>query len=110
MIDEALWSAIGEPVRRQVVDRLLESGAGTASSLSDDLPVTRQAVSKHLAVLERAGLVSSRTAGRERIYRPDEAQLARAAEQLVAVGSTWDRRLARIARIAEDLERTRRDE
>lgn len=108
MIDDELWSAIGEPIRRQVVDRLLEDGTGTASSLSDGLPVTRQAVSKHLVVLERAGLVCSTAVGRERIYEPDEAQLARAAAQLAAVGSTWGGRLRRIARIAEDIERARR--
>lgn len=105
MINDELWSAIGEPIRRQVIDRLLENGTGTASSLSDGLPVTRQAVSKHLVVLERAGLVSSTTVGRERIYQPDEAQLARAAAQLAAVGSSWGGRLRRIARIAEDVER-----
>jgi len=108
VIDDELWSAIGEPTRRQVIDRLLENGTGTASSLSDGLPVTRQAVSKHLVVLERAGLVYSTSVGRERIFQPDEAQLARAAAQLAAVGSSWDGRLRRIARIAEDIERARK--
>ena len=110
MINDELWSAVGEPIRRQVIDRLLETGTGTASSLSGDLPVTRQAVSKHLLVLERAGLVNSTTVGRERIYQPDDAQLAQAATQLAAVGSSWEGRLRRIARIAEDLERTRQHE
>lgn len=108
MIDDDLWSAIGEPVRRQVIDQLLGNGTGTASSLSEGLPVSRQAVSKHLVVLERAGLVSSTTLGRERIYQPDEAQLARAAAQLAAVGSSWSGRLRRIARIAEDIERAKK--
>ena len=108
MINDELWSAIGEPIRRQVIDQLLENGAGTATSLSDGGPVTRQAVSKHLVVLERAGLVRSNTVGRERIYQPDEVQLARAAAQLAAVGSSWSGRLRRIARIAEDVERARK--
>lgn len=107
MINDELWSAIGEPIRRQVIDRLLENGTGTASSLSDALPVTRQAVSKHLVVLERSGLVTSTAVGRERIYEPDEAQLARAAAQLAAVGSSWGGRLRRIANIAEGLERAK---
>ncbi len=107
MSNDALWSAIGDPTRRQLLDLLLENGAGTASSLSDELPVTRQAVSKHLAVLERIELVQSTTIGRERIYQPDHAQLARAAKQLSTVGSRWDGRLRRIAQIAEDVDRTK---
>lgn len=104
-VDDELWSAVGDPTRRRVLDLLLTDGSGTATSLSMQLPVTRQAVAKHLAVLDRAGLVHGSAAGRERQYRIDEAQLARAAEQLASVGSSWDGRLRRIARIAEDLER-----
>ena len=109
-VDDELWSAIGDPTRRRLLDLLLVDSTGTATSLSDQLPVTRQAVAKHLAVLDRAGLVHGTTAGRERRYRVDDAQLARAAEQLAEVGSSWDGRLRRIARIAEDIERQKRDE
>ena len=108
MTNDDLWSAIGDPTRRQLLDLLLENGTGTASTLSDGLPVTRQAVSKHLVVLERVDLVHSTTIGRERIYQPDHAQLARAAEQFATVGSRWDGRLRRIARIADDLDTTKR--
>jgi DNA-binding transcriptional ArsR family regulator len=104
-VDDRLWSAVGDPTRRRLLDLLLVDGTGTATSLSDRLPVTRQAVAKHLTVLDRAGLVHSNTAGRERHYRVDDAQLARAAAQLADVGSSWDGRLRRIARIAEELER-----
>lgn len=104
-VDDDLWSAIGDPTRRRVLDLLLAQGQGTATSLSDELPVTRQAVAKHLAVLDRAGLVHGRAVGRERHFRVDDAQLARAAAQLAAVGSEWDGRLRRIARIAERIER-----
>jgi DNA-binding transcriptional ArsR family regulator len=104
-VDDELWSAVGDPTRRRMVDLLLVDGTGTATSLSDRLPVTRQAVAKHLAVLDRAGIVHGNAAGRERRYRVDDAQLARAAEQLATVGSSWDGRLRRIARIAERLER-----
>jgi DNA-binding transcriptional ArsR family regulator len=103
--DDDLWSAVGDPTRRRMLDMLLELGTGTATTLSDELPVTRQAVSKHLAVLERAELVRSTTAGRERLFQVDDAQLARAASQLAEVGSAWDRRLHRIAAIAEKIER-----
>lgn len=84
-----------------MLDLLLAQGSGTATSLSAQLPVTRQAVAKHLAVLDRAGLVHGATAGRERQYRVDPAQLARAVAQLADVGATWDRRLRRIKEIAE---------
>jgi DNA-binding transcriptional ArsR family regulator len=106
-VDDELWSAIGDPTRRTLIDLLLASGPGTATSLSADLPLTRQAVSKHLAVLDRVGLVRAESAGRERRYQVDEAQLARAAAQLAAVGATWDARLRRIKRIAEAIERSR---
>ncbi|MEU7924228.1 metalloregulator ArsR/SmtB family transcription factor [Micromonospora sp. NPDC049801] len=108
-VDDALWSAIGDPIRRSMIDLLLTGGPGTATSLSERLPVTRQAVSKHLTVLDRVGLIHSTPAGRERHYQVDEAQLARAVAQLTAVGATWDARLRRIKRIAETIERHRTD-
>ncbi|MET8308935.1 metalloregulator ArsR/SmtB family transcription factor [Micromonospora sp. NPDC005173] len=106
-VDDDLWSAIGDPIRRTMIDLLLSAGPGTATSLSKRLPVTRQAVSKHLAVLDRVGLIHAAPAGRERLYQVDEAQLARAVAQLSAVGATWDARLRRIKRIAEAIERNR---
>ena len=54
-VDDDLWSAIGDPTRRRMLDLLLAAGDGTATSLSAHLPVTRQAIAKHLAVLDRAG-------------------------------------------------------
>ncbi|NYJ00695.1 putative transcriptional regulator [Nocardioides thalensis] len=104
-VDDELWSAIGDPTRRRMLDLLLSDGVGTATSLSAQLPVTRQAVTKHLAVLDRVGLVASSTAGRERRFHVNQAQLERAAAQLAAVGTAWDARLARIKRIAEAVER-----
>jgi predicted transcriptional regulator len=106
-IDDELWSAIGEPTRRRMLDMLLTSGGGTATSMSEQLPVSRQAVAKHLGVLSRVGLVHPVAAGRERRYEISEAQFARAVSQLNAVGSAWDGRLARIKRIAEAVQRSR---
>jgi DNA-binding transcriptional ArsR family regulator len=103
-VDDDLWSATGDPTRRRMLDLLLAEGAGTATTLSERLPVTRQAVSKHLVVLDRVGLVHVRPAGRERRYQVDEAQLARAVAQLADVGATWDARLRRIKRIAETIQ------
>ncbi len=108
-VDDDLWSAIGDPTRRRMLDQLLAVGGGTATSLSDHLPVTRQAVAKHLGVLDRVGLVHGSPSGRERRYHVDEAQLARAVAQLSSVGATWDARLRRIQRIAEAIQR-RQDE
>ncbi len=104
-VDDDLWSAIGDPTRRRMLDLLLADGAGTATTLSERLPVTRQAVTKHLVLLDRVGLVSVTPAGRERRYQVAEAQLARAVAQLADVGATWDARLRRIKRIAETIER-----
>jgi ArsR family transcriptional regulator, cadmium/lead-responsive transcriptional repressor len=105
-IDDELWSAVGDPTRRRMLDLLLRDGAGTATTLSRQLPVTRQAVAKHLGVLDRAGLVQATPAGRERRYEVDQAQLARAVAQLSSVGATWDARLRRIKRIAEAIQRS----
>ena len=104
-VDDDLWSAIGDPTRRRMLDLLLADGDGTATTLSDRLPVTRQAVTKHLGVLDRVGLVHGTPSGRERRYRVDDAQLARAVAQLADVGATWDARLQRIKRIAEAIQR-----
>ena len=104
-VDDDLWSAIGDPTRRRMLDLLLADGAGTATTLSEQLPVTRQAVTKHLVVLKRVGLVRDTPAGRERRYQVDDAQLARAVAQLADVGATWDARLRRIKRIAEAIEK-----
>lgn len=107
-VDDGLWSAIGDPTRRRVLDLLLANGHGTATSLSEQLPVTRQAVAKHLGVLDSVGLVTVTPAGREKRYRLDEAQFARAVAQLNAVGDTWDARLRRIKAIAESIENSGR--
>ncbi len=104
-IDDELWSAIGDPTRRQMLDLLLATGGGTATSLGQQLPVTRQAVAKHLVVLDRVGLVHATTAGRERRYDVDQTQMARAVAQLATVGSAWDARLQRIKSIAETIQR-----
>jgi predicted transcriptional regulator len=106
-INDDLWSAIGDPTRRRMLDLLLADGGGTATTLSEQLPVTRQAVAKHLGVLDRVGLVNVTPAGREMRYQVDDAQLARAVAQLSQVGATWDARLRRIKSIAEAVQRSK---
>ena len=104
VVDDDLWSAVGDPTRRRLLDLLLADGSGTATGLSARLPVTRQAIAKHLGVLDRVGLVHSAPAGRERRYQVDEGQLARAVAQLSSVGTAWDARLRRIKQIAEAIQ------
>ena len=105
-VDGDMWSAVGDPTRRRMLDLMLADGTGTATSLSEHLPVTRQAVAKHLTVLDRVGLVHATTEGREKRYRVDQAQLERAVAQLDEVGRTWDARLQRIKKIAEAIQRS----
>lgn len=104
-VDDEVWSAIGDPIRRRLIDLLLVQGVGTPTGLSDHLPVSRQAVTKHLGVLDRAGLVHATPIGRERRYEVDQAQLSRAVRQLNEVGKTWDARLNRIKHLAEQIQR-----
>lgn len=108
-VDDALWSAVGDPTRRRMLDLLLAHDGGTATTLSERLPVTRQAVTKHLHLLDRVGLVHATPSGRERRYQVDEAQLARAVAQLSSVTAAWDARLHRIKQIAEAIQRDQND-
>ena len=107
VVDDDLWSAIGDPTRRRMLDLLLADGQGTATTLSAQLPVTRQAVTKHLVVLDQVGLVRASLAGREKRYHVDEAQLARAVAQLNSVGELWNARLRRIKSLAEAIQQAK---
>jgi DNA-binding transcriptional ArsR family regulator len=102
-LDE-VWSAVADPTRRRLLDVLLADGEATATTLAGELPVTRQAVAKHLAVLERAGLVEGRRQGREVLYAVRPEQLDAATRWMARVAEQWDERLAAIKRIAESAE------
>lgn len=93
-----VFSALADPTRRQVVGYLAEHGETTATELAGVLPVTRQAVSKHLAALDAAGLVERRKAGREARYRLTPEPLSAAATWMAEVGARWDGRLAELRR------------
>ena len=84
-----VFSALADPSRRHVLGFLADHGTATATELTGELPMTRQAVSKHLATLSEAGLVSSERSGRETRYRLTEA------------GAEWDERLAALRRHLE---------
>src|SRR5690348_829720 len=99
--DDELWSAIGDPSRRQVLDLLVSNGEASASWLAGRVPFSRQAVSKHLVVLERTGLISRRKQGREVLYQVQADRLDQAARAMAELAARWDRRLATIKRLAE---------
>jgi DNA-binding transcriptional ArsR family regulator len=98
---DGLWSAIADPSRRRILDLLVAGGDATASSLSLQVPFTRQAVAKHLGVLEEAGLVSRRKEGREVLFAIEPSRLDEATQALSDVAQAWDRRLRMIKAIAE---------
>jgi DNA-binding transcriptional ArsR family regulator len=106
--EEALLEVVADTSRRQVLDLLLARGDVTPTALAAELPFTRQAVAKHLAVLDRAGLVQSQRYGREVRYsvRPDHLDVA--ARAMAKVAARWDARLDAIKRMAESSEGARR--
>jgi DNA-binding transcriptional ArsR family regulator len=93
----AVFAALADPTRRQVVQALSRQPELTASRLAGELPMTRQAVTKHLAALDRAGLVRGRREGREQRYTLTPAPLADAMAWMDDVGAQWDARLAKLA-------------
>jgi DNA-binding transcriptional ArsR family regulator len=99
--DDDLWSAIADPSRRRVLDLLISNGEVSASWLAGRVPFSRQAVSKHLIVLERAGLIARRKQGREVLYLVETDRLDQAARAMAELAAQWDRRLRTIKRLAE---------
>ena len=97
-----VFAALGDETRWSILAALGE-GDASASALANRLPVTRQAIAKHLAVLQDVGLVEPLRVGRELQYRVIGAELAATAQRLDALGAVWDRRLAAIREIAERL-------
>ena len=94
-----VFSALGDETRWSVLTALGE-GDASASALATRLPVSRQAIAKHLAALDRAGLVAARREGRETRYTLDPAPMGEAMAWMASVGAQWDERLARLARRA----------
>ena len=104
--DDELWSAIADPSRRRLLDLLVRGGEATASALAHEVPFTRQAVTKHLAVLEQAGLVTRHREGREVRFLVDPGRLDEATRAMASLASDWDRRLATIKGLAEAAHQT----
>ncbi|MET9625354.1 metalloregulator ArsR/SmtB family transcription factor [Streptomyces sp. NPDC006464] len=102
---DVVLGALADPMRRRLLDLLAARGEATATTLAAELPVSRQAVVKHLAVLDAAGLVSGGRVGREVRYEVRPAALDTTARWMAGLAADWDRRLARIKRVAEAAER-----
>jgi DNA-binding transcriptional ArsR family regulator len=95
---DLVFAALADPSRRFVLERLAARGTASQSELAGELPVTRQAVAKHLATLRDAGLVRAARHGRETRYELDAKPLGDAAAWLERVGTEWDERLEALAR------------
>ncbi|WP_392753175.1 ArsR/SmtB family transcription factor [Streptomyces sp. LN590] len=105
---DSVLSALADPMRRQLLDLLAAQGEVSATTLAERVPVSRQAVVKHLAVLDAAGLVSGRRVGREVRYAVRPAALDATARWMAALAADWDRRLTHIKHVAEAAERDSR--
>jgi DNA-binding transcriptional ArsR family regulator len=97
-----LFAALGDRTRLQLVSRLCSGGPASLAKLSAGLPITRQAITKHLRAMERTGLVNSRRQGRQMIWRLERRRLREARHYLESISSQWDYALARLRQIVED--------
>ena len=96
--EDAVFAALADPTRRRLLALVGEAEGVTATRLAERVPVSRQAVQKHLTALESAGLVHGARSGREVRYRLTPAPLSEAMAWMTSVGSRWDERLARLER------------
>jgi DNA-binding transcriptional ArsR family regulator len=97
----AVFVALADPSRRQVIGVLAARGSATATAVAEEMAITRQAVTKHLTTLSEAGLVDAHRAGREVRYQLRAAPLRLAARWLDTAAGAWDDRLAAVKNAAE---------
>lgn len=103
---EAVFAAVADPTRRVLLERLRSTGPVSIATLGEGLPITRQAVTKHLDHLRAAGLVRVRRAGRERLHELDPEPLREVDDWLRPYAEAWDRRLDALRRhLGEDPDR-----
>jgi DNA-binding transcriptional ArsR family regulator len=96
---DALFGALADPTRRLLVERLLTHGPATATTLAETTPLTRQAILKHLQVLEASGLLAHERTGREVHYRVTPQPLTSAVTWILDTAGQWDRRLERLRQL-----------
>ena len=96
---DTLFGALADPTRRMLVERLLTKGPASATTLAETTPLTRQAILKHLQVLEAAGLLAHERTGREVRYRVTPRPLASAVGWILDTAGQWDSRIERLRRL-----------
>ena len=101
---DPVFDALADPTRRLLLERLAGGEVVTASAMAGELPMSRQAVTTHLALLDRAGLVASERVGREVRYAFRAGPLVEATRWMAEVGDAWDGRLGRLARLLDTSE------
>ena len=101
MIPHEVFAALADPTRLEVLNRLARGGPATATELSAAMPISRQAVAKHLAALDAAGLVERQASGLEVRYTFDPEPLGDVVRWAEDVGDKWDGRLGRLSQSLE---------
>ena len=96
-----LFAALGDPTRLTLLQRLSDRGPASISTLADAFAMTRQGVTKHLHVLEAAGVIDGSRRGREQVWTMNPARLAEGRRQLEAIAAGWDEALARFKTLVE---------
>jgi DNA-binding transcriptional ArsR family regulator len=103
-VDE-VFGALADATRRDLLEELAQRGEASASAMAKTLPVSRQAIAKHLQILEESGLVDSRKRGRELCFAVQPRALLATARWMERAAERWDQRLNRIKQIAESVDR-----
>lgn len=101
-MDAPIFAALADPMRRSLLVNLAQNSPKTATQLARDYPITRQAILKHLAILEAAGLVAVHQKGREKRYTLTPEPLNELDRWLKDIGAKWDERLLRLKTLLED--------
>jgi DNA-binding transcriptional ArsR family regulator len=97
-----VFAALGDETRLQLVSRLCNNGPTSITRLTDGFPMTRQAVTKHLRVMQKSGLVRSSRHGRENIWQLDQRRLSDVRHYLDLISKQWDDALGRLRGFVED--------
>lgn len=95
-----VFGAVADPTRRHLLELLIEAGTSTATELAAQLTISRQAVSKHLAILSECGIARSEKVGRRTVFEPHPEALSDLTEWVTATTAAWDNRLDRLAAAA----------
>ena|SRR5713226_1327409 len=96
-----LFAALGDEARLRIVSRLCDDGPMSITRLTEGSHVTRQAITKHLRVMQEAGLVRSTRHGRERVWQLEQRRLADARRYLALISKQWDEALGRLKAAVE---------